>query len=376
MDGQTSFEHQSRACTFTAEVLGSEGALTSSFVYEMASFYSERTSRYSLQFLLKQCADNPASVFERYGSILGVVDVRHSTADKEVAVVSLSRQDLTCHVAVLPSSQPGIWELITESKASSAEYQRVLSPVLDRLGSVIVGGWMSSKQLNGLLQDMEKSTSCRIKPSRVASKGRGRSSVDWLDASSLGLVLSELEQRRSTLKSLAFTLVDPTRGREVVKGSVTKLNRVSYKSGSFFALRKYLIDPMTLMLAQQTHSIESELSESPFEKPIVFAFDAPQLGDRTSHERLLETVASLPRVAVSAFHMNPYMHVSVVDYDDGSTMDLFSNDASSVVFVPGPRCSSSAVLRVSSQLYSEFASGKLERAVHDAFAGAIGFGDS
>lgn len=375
MATQVSIPHSQRRKTYTEEILRAKSELTVAKLADLASFYSERTPFFSLHTVIRFCERHPAYVLGRYGSRVGQVEVSFSESEPDVAVAELClRGDSKCVVAIQPGVASQTWLISTDAKPSSPEVARGLDPLLDRLGPLLIGGWVSTKQLVTLLQDAEKSTACRVRPSRVASRARGRSTVDWLGASSLNSVVAELSQRKAYLQSLAFRLVEPRASREVLKASMNRWYRVSYRSGSYYALRRDLIDPLSVLLAEQTGGVECSIPQGAAQEEVRFLFDGQQLGDRESHERLLDTIARLPRLGVSAFHLNPYLQLTVLDYENGSTMDLFSNDPAQVVFLPGPRCSGASILRVSNQIYSEFASGKLERVRATREDSGMGFG--
>jgi len=368
--------HWQRQETFAEEVLREQSTVTPAKLDELAAFYADRTPYFSLLTVIRYCAEHPAGIFGRYGPRLRPLKVSYSASDANVAVVEVQvDRNTTCVVAIQPGAAPNTWLLTTDSKPSSVGVSRGLEPLLDRLSSVLIGGWVSTQQLTAILREMEERTECQIRPSRVASRARGRSTVDWLEASSLKSVLSELREKKAFLQSLAFSLKHPDRYPVALKASVNRLCQVSYRHGHRWLLRRYLIDPLSLLLAHQASGLESQLeTQTDGGVELRFTFDSSRLGDRESHEQLLDTIAQLPRLGVSAFHLNPYMQLSVVDYEDGSTMDVFSDDPSYVVFFPGPRCSSATILRVSSQLYSEFASGRLEKVTAAAVQAEMGFG--
>jgi hypothetical protein len=366
MNGQQSIPHVQRSDSFGQEVLREKPRLTVARLDELASFYALVTPYFALQTYVRYCEQHPADVLERYGSRVRPTTVTRSQADAEVAVVEVAAsRDANCVVAIQPGGARHTWLLTTDSKPSAPEVSRGLDPILSRLSAVLVGGWISTSQMTSLLRDVERATHCEIRPSRVASRARSRSTVDWLEASSLGSVLSELKSKRAFLQSLAFDLVSPDRNRGMLKASLYRSYRVSYRKGDYHLIKRQLMTPLALLLADQAGFLASMPADVSSGGELRFQFQGNLLGNRESHEGLLDTIARLPRLSVSAAHINPYLQLSVVDYQDGSTMTVFSNDPGHLVFLPGHRCSNAAILRVSSQIYSEFASGALVRAAAD-----------
>jgi hypothetical protein len=374
MTGQQSIPHQRRRPTFGQEVLNRSEHLSRPELSELVSYYSQFTPYFSLQILLKYSNVHPATVLERYGSKAGPIHVWRSTSDPNIAVVSAGvAGDSACVVAIQPSGVDHTWSLLTDAKPSSAGFSRDLEPLLQKLNPLLVGGWVSTHQLLFVLRELEKATHCAVRPSRVASRARRRSTVDWLAASDLASVESELSHKRAYLQSLAFSLTEGERPRTVLKAAVNRAYRVTFKSGSYDVLKRHLVDRLAVLLAEQVEGTDPAALDLIPNTELRFSFEKDQLGDRASHERLRDVIGQLPRLSVSASHINPYLQLSVVDYEDGSTMDVFSDRPTQVVFIPGPRCSGASILRVSHQIYSEFASGKLQRLSPQADRPAMGF---
>ncbi len=375
MDAQESIPHWMRSRSFSEEILRVQSTLTTANIPELADHYAERTPYFALLTYIRYCTDNPAQVIKRYSTHISGLHVSFSKKDQKVGIIELgSQSDSRCIALIWQGAGPNTWLIATDAKPSSRAVIHGLDLLLDKLAPLIVGGWVSTAQLTDLLKDLEASTSCRLRPSRAASRARGRSTVDWLQASSLKSVTSELSSRRAYLQSLSFRLVQESASREALNASVSRFYRTSFRGGSFYVFNRYLLTPMALLLSEQAGAIDFDHVSTPAEE-LRFHFDSRVLGDRESHERLLDVIARLPRLSVSASHLNPYMQLSVVDYEDGSILDLFSSDPSHLAFLPGRRCSSASILRISNQLYSEFAPGKLEKARPTSEDAVMGFGE-
>lgn len=70
---------------------------------------------------------------------------------------------------------------------------------------------------------------------------------------------------------------------------------------------------------------------------------------------LIATLSSQKGVGVAILHRNPYLHVGVTDYRDGSSFDAVVTDTSCVKIFPGHRATTGALSRLTDQLAEHFA---------------------
>lgn len=77
--------------------------------------------------------------------------------------------------------------------------------------------------------------------------------------------------------------------------------------------------------------------------------------DAESVSELLEALSEPRGVGVAVLHRNPYLHVAVTDYLDGSNFDAFVTSDDSVVIYPGYRASAGAFTRLTEHIAEQFA---------------------
>ena len=97
-------------------------------------------------------------------------------------------------------------------------------------------------------------------------------------------------------------------------------------------------------------------------KPVIISFDGDVLVGSGQNERLVNALANVERSAIAVYHMNPYIHASLTDFFDGSTMDIVSHGADKLAIYPGYNCSVHALMRVSERISRNFQEGIVEKA--------------
>lgn len=93
---------------------------------------------------------------------------------------------------------------------------------------------------------------------------------------------------------------------------------------------------------------------------IKIQFDNPVFQSPKDNEDLIEALADLGQASVTVYHSNPYAHVSVLDFTDGSSCDVFVTDPETVSIVPSYRGSTNFLMRISEKLYRELDESTIE----------------
>lgn len=94
-------------------------------------------------------------------------------------------------------------------------------------------------------------------------------------------------------------------------------------------------------------------------KPLMIDFPFEPFRDKNENHRFIESVEQLSNASVSVIHGNPYIHLSVVDYCDGSTYDLWVLSAGRLILTPQLTGTVESIGRIVSHIFDTFAEGKI-----------------
>jgi hypothetical protein len=314
---------------------------------------------FGLELLLRHCESSPLAVIERYLDFFPGAEIRSSEKMDGAGVVWLAAKNGESAVlACLPSSHPNIWLLARRALPGDSEKAKALDHVLDRLSSRIHRGWLSSHELERALVHFEEESQMCLSPSRVASRGFDRSTVEYLRVASLQQVISELREKRLLLQSLAFKLRPADSKGVILSSAVDRWLRVVYRQGNASLLNTSFLRMLEDLLS--AHFVQVAVREPGISKgEIVYKFEQNELMTSESHDRLVKALAGITQLSVCAFHSNPYLNLSVTDLSDGSSMALISDAADRMYVTPSQRCSPGAVSRVLNSVYTAFAAGRV-----------------
>ena len=93
--------------------------------------------------------------------------------------------------------------------------------------------------------------------------------------------------------------------------------------------------------------------------PLVIEFDADQFKEVEENKRLIQAMRKLRTASVSVLHGNPYLHLSLLDYFDGSAFDLWVLDDRRIILVPQLKASVAAIKRLVNHIFDDYAEGRL-----------------
>ncbi len=100
------------------------------------------------------------------------------------------------------------------------------------------------------------------------------------------------------------------------------------------------------------------------ERAIAIQMTAGIFAEAESISELLGTISEQRGVGIAVLHRNPYLHIAVTDYLDGSNFDAFVTTDDQVTIYPGYRATVGALTRVTEHIAERFAA----REVHDVEA--------
>ena len=95
-------------------------------------------------------------------------------------------------------------------------------------------------------------------------------------------------------------------------------------------------------------------------KPVIIEFDFDIFKDRSQNRKLIDSLATLQFGSVSLYHSNPYIHLSLVDYLDGSSYDVWVLAFNKITIVPQLRSSFASLARLLNHIFEKFREGAVK----------------
>ncbi len=298
--------------------------------------------------------------------------------------LSLSKKDIIINgkFSILKTDFPAVYLLV--SHESSIFIKEVLLRLLNELYPHVSRAFLSSYKLLQVLRSLhknfpEKTIRLRkiVSKSRILQKGSKKkieSEIKWTDLPYEDAFRIAFEHD-GWINSVDFELIykKPYSDLDLFgqpKGYFTKriigsLSRAGvFKCKEEFSFFYHTVIKDICEFAIKDINLfkdRARIKTSNYKpKPIIIEYEEDIFKDRTQNKKLINIINKLPKTAVSAFHVNPYLHLSILDYQDLSSYDLWVLSNKRIVIVPQMRASYVSLNRLCNQIITNFKEGEIK----------------
>lgn len=159
-----------------------------------------------------------------------------------------------------------------------------------------------------------------------------------------------------------FNLVD--KSRVLLEGYVSRSGLIRM-SRSFYPFYQTL-SPLIIDIIQkkfELYSNRARKKDNRSPSPLVIEFDHDIFRDVALNHRFIDSLNAMSYVSLSVYHSNPYVHLSLVDYLDGSAFDIWVLSADRITVVPQLRASEASISRLMNHIFETFREGTIKEYV-------------
>jgi len=115
------------------------------------------------------------------------------------------------------------------------------------------------------------------------------------------------------------------------------------------------IDENVRFFGQRSRRAREDLSV----RPLVIQLEPEQIAESEERRRFIEAMRRFRSASVSVLHGNPYVHLSVLDYYDGSAFDVWVLSGNEITIVPQMKGSVPAIKRLIHHVFDSYAEGRI-----------------
>lgn len=288
-----------------------------------------------------------------------VFTIRISQLDNEKKVEEI-------YALCSPSKVSSLFTIASDSKYSI--FKRLLNRVINNNYPTLSRVFLKDSEISRLFRDMNEKHNIRIMVHRILSYSRLDNVQDkdlrWTrrpyerifeDLEDSNAWIKRIDFRASIEKmekSLSgwFRLFEAGIGRDClfkVKGDIMKFYQ-------------YVIYVSIEIIGKRLGYLE-ERSESAKDKrpePIVIHFDRPLFGEKGYNEKFIQKLEELKNISIIELHINPYLHVSLLDYYDGSLYGIWVISENEINIIPQIRATVGSMTRLLNHIYQKVQEGE------------------
>jgi hypothetical protein len=250
-------------------------------------------------------------------------------------------------------------------------WRDVLRPVLESLQLVVGRPFFTQSELHGLLRSLENSTSREIRVLKTSSRERLKSSdsrrrfassIRWTDTDLSSAF--KTAQDKYFFRTVAFELVhfeDDELVSDKIRGAVSKYGYVRCDS-EFQNFYQSIVVPMCDRAHERNEFLSNRDRRSTKEfapKPLVIKYGHDVFEDLKQVRLLGTALKRFKHGTCAVLHGNPYLHVSLLDGFDLSSVDIWVVAKREILIIPQIKTSESALKRVVNHIFENFREGHL-----------------
>jgi len=271
--------------------------------------------------------------------------------------------------AVILRHPSGLYLVISDCTRS--DFANIITEFLRRYHPDIARVYLTNKELYDILEKFEKEE-LKIRVDRMTAYSRLETSKKkrvavTYTAEPFRKVFTDAAEFSQWIDKIKFTAYTE---KITQNGStIRKRELVGYISRSgFFRVRQNfkLFYAISVELATKVCiprinylKVRSEKARDQLPEPLVIKYDRPIITSPDDNKRLISILADLRACSISTYHANPYIHLSLLDYLDGSSYDIWVLSPDDIIVVPQLTASVASMTRLINHIFERFEEGKI-----------------
>lgn len=261
--------------------------------------------------------------------------------------------------AFFQNHESDVWTAL--SGAGPDFYERGILWILKQSQPKISNFYTNSGDLENILNNLRRSLSPEIRievTKAVAYSHRDEGNISF-EVHPYQQVFDLAEDANRYVDKVSFRV---QQGEETVfNGFMSRDGQTKFQSGDASVYFNNYLPAYTNkgqekadLFTDKERSIETgEVNE------IEIEFDQQVFRTSEDNRSLIQALSNISQSSVTVYHKNPYAHVSVLDYVDGSSCDVFVTESDTISLIPSYRGSLNSLMRISDQISREFQEGSV-----------------
>jgi hypothetical protein len=265
-----------------------------------------------------------------------------------------------------PSKVDSLFTIASDCKYSI--FKSLLSRIINHNYPTLSRVFLKDSEIRQLFRNMNEKHNIRIMVHRILSYSRSDNIQDkdlrWTrrpydkifeDLEDSNAWIKRIDFRASTERierrvSGWFKLFEAGIGRDClfkVKGDIRKFYQyVIYESIGIIGRRLGYLEK------------RSESAKNRRPEPIVIHFDRPIFGEKGYNEKFILKLEELKNISIINLHTNPYLHVSLLDHQDGSLYGIWIISENEINIIPQIRATIGSMTRLLNHIYQKVQEGE------------------
>lgn len=277
-------------------------------------------------------------------------------SDYWVAFLSTNdkRKTIQNQFAVFKSG-PNAWTLFTPTETIATE-DRLLR-LLRAQSPDFSTAFLSSAEIRNMFERLEETKGAEVFVNKAVAYSHRREGEISFKKQAYHAVFNRADNEGMFIDKVDFTL----RGSPFLHAFVARNGVAKFIDGDIQVFLENILNSI-VETASGNHRVFRESSRKPGEvlvSPVDIDFGQTVFEDRNDNLEFLSALDLMSRSGIAILHENPYVHVSLIDFFDGSSFDIFATVPSAVTIIPQVGASAFSLNRLCNHIYENFREGKI-----------------
>ncbi len=267
------------------------------------------------------------------------------------------RREVKGEFVAFKSRQSSIWIAFTSDGPDFFHLGlvRYLESFRPRISRVFI----SSEEMRGLLEGFSEELHCDVIAQKAVLYSHREQGQVTFEKEPYPVLFNFADNADKYVDKVEFKLIE--KRRLLLHAFISRGGTAYYyggKAGLFFSR----LLPMLATVGSRKgkfFSNRQRLLGEPVLKPIEIAYPREVFSTPADNHRCIAALSNLERGVVTVYHSNPYLHLSLIDFVDGSNFDIFTGENDKLTIVPNYKCTVYSLMRIYEQLNRDFHEGEL-----------------
>lgn len=266
-----------------------------------------------------------------------------------------------------PSAIPSLFMIASDSKC--AIFKNLVNRIVSYNYPLLSQVFLKDSEMKQLFSRVEEQDKVRTMIYKISyySRTKQQKSLAWTGRPKRPYdeVFADLEEEDAWIKRIDFDA--PIQVMEKNAPKLIMLFDGSISRNCYFKIKEGLNDFYRCIIKRSVEMIverlgylqkRSESADNVRPEPLVIQFNEPIFKDEGWNEKFIENMAQLKNISITELHKNPYMHLSILDYLDGSSYGVWIVSDNEINIIPQARATVASMTRLLNHIYEKVKEGE------------------
>lgn len=277
-------------------------------------------------------------------------------------------QQETLKALCLPTTRDSIYMILSDYKSSL--FKRLIVRLVNKRYPILSRVFLRDVELFRLLQGLERVRRVHTKIYKILYTSRISNELQEKDlkwtARPFEEVFQEVAQQNSWIKKTDFKSwkegvgIDIPISELIFDASISRdcIFKIKRDFQRFF---EYFVRPLLDTVAERLGYLQrrAETAARWKPEPIVIQFPESVFKGENWNKKFIDNMAEMANVSVNEYHTNPYVHISLLDYQDGSSYGIWIVSENAVNIIPQGRATVASMTRLLNHIYQRVREGEI-----------------